>query len=579
MRSCLVLFFAVTWLAGAFAVGRTDVVQGERGQAIDRYVSRLVPFGVAGALHVSKDGVVLVERGYGIAERVLGDSVEADSPFLIGSLSKQFTAAAILALQADGHLSVADSVGRFYPDAPAATRALTIHQLLSHTSGMPYFTVRPFFETRPREEVMREMLELPLEFAPSSKWAYSNTGYTLLAGIVERASGQRFEDYLSTRLFQRAGLARTRCLDPALRDTTDLVRMHSYSGDQDEGTMLPLRHMSKSVGAGSVVSTAADLGRWAKALSDDRVLPARERALLFTPHAPISDALSYAYGWNVGRTSRGTTMFTHAGDLGGWNADMRIDRDAGLVLVFLSNQRLDGRGSRETLMNPVTLLATGAPVPELPALRAVREGELFELSGRYTFPGGGTLLTRSSGTALEVSAGDAAGLALLVGDAGRPPDSLQLVARASEIAEGLARRRWEPFMAALHPGLPAHEVVAELDGAMTSAERRLGSFTRIEDAGSVVTGPNTALSFVRVHRREGSTLLRLGWVDGKVLAFDLDAPNVLPTRFLPAEDGSWVNIDPFTKRVTRLSVDRDGRGKVMALGLGESAESRAKRSG
>ena len=557
-----------------------DVVHGERGAAIDRYFSRLASFGIAGALHVEKDGEVLVEKGYGVADRATGTLVTADSPFLIGSLSKQFTAAAVLALEADGKLSVSDSLARFFSEAPPATRRLTLHQLLSHTSGLPYFPQRPFFETRPRDSIYAEMLALPLDFPPGARYQYSNCGFTLLAGVIERASGVRFEDDLRTRLFARAGLTRTRCLEPALGDTSDLLAMHSFSGADDEGTMLHLRAMSKSVGAGSIVTTVADLGRWADALLAGRVLPDRERDRLFTPVATVDANTSYGYGWNVAKTSRGTTMFFHAGDIGGWNAEMRIDRDAGLVLVFLSNTRIDGKGSRSAVMNPVTLLALGREVPELPAVRASRPEERRPLAGRYEFEDGGVLTARDDGTALEVAAENGAGLARLAGAAAAPPDSLQLDAHARTIAGAIARADFEALRPFLHPALPVPEARASLDTTMAGTVRRLGAFRSAETIGSVITGPGTAVSFVRLRHAGGGTVLRLGWIGGKVIAFDTDARAVLPTRFLPTDDGTWVNIDPFTAHVTRLTVERDPQGHVLAVGLGEpTRELRAKRRG
>ncbi len=545
-----------------------DVVHGDRGASIDRYLTCLSEFGISGALYVAKDGEVLVEKGYGLADRASGARVSAASPFLLGSLSKQFTAAAILALETDGKLVIADSLGHFFPEAPPATRGLTLEQILSHSSGLPYFTQRSFFESRPRDSVMREMLELPLDFAPGSKYSYSNCGYTLLAGVIERASGQRFEDYLKDRIFERAGLARTRCLEPSLRDTADLGLIHSYSSDDDEGDVLQLRAMSKSVGAGSVVSTVTDLGRWADALDGDRVLPAAERAKLFTPHVAMTATSSYGFGWMVAKGSRGTTLFFHGGDLGGWNAEMRIDRDAALVIAFLSNSRFDGKGSREAVLTPVTLLASGASVAALPIMREVAPGERRALAGRYRFPDGGALTARDTAASLEVSADDAAGFARLAGDQARPSDSLQFDERARAIAEGLARHDDAALRAALHPSLPGGVPPAELDTTLADAERRWGAFVRVEVLGSTNTGRGAGLSFVRIVRERGSSMLRLGWVDGEVLAFDLDAGDALVTRFLPATDGSWVSVDPFTAHVTRIDVARDARGRVQSLGLG-----------
>jgi CubicO group peptidase (beta-lactamase class C family) len=562
---------AVTLTLGLAQPLPADVVHGDRGASIDRYLTCLSEFGISGALYVAKDGEVLVEKGYGLADRTSRARVSAASPFLLGSLSKQFTAAAILALEADGKLAVADSLGRFFPEAPPATRRLTLEQLLAHTSGLPYFSQRDFFESRPRDSVMREMLELPLAFAPGSKYLYSSPGYTLLAGVIERASGQRFEDYVKRRIFDRAGLARTRCLEPSLHDTADLALVHSFSSDHDEGDVRHLRAMSKSVGAGSVVSTVADLGRWADALAGDRVLPAAERAKLFTPHVAMSATSSYGFGWMVARSSRGTTIYFHAGDLGGWNAEMRIDRDAALVIVFLSNSRFDGKGSREAVMTPVTLMATGASVAALPVVREAALGERRTLAGRYRFPDGGVLTARDTAASLEVSADNAAGFARLAGDAARPADSLQFNERARAIAEGLARRDYAALRAAIHPSLPGGVRPAVLDTTLADAERRWGALVRVEVLGSAATGRDAGLSFVRIVRERGSSMLRLGWVDAKVLAFDLDAGDALATCFLPATDGSWVSVDPFTARVTRIDVARDagGRAQSLAMGVGE----------
>jgi hypothetical protein len=250
---------------------------------------------------------------------------------------------------------------------------------------------------------------------------------------------------------------------------------------------------------------------------------------------------------------------------------MRIDRDAALVIVFLSNSRFDGKGSREAVMTPVTLMATGASVAALPVVREAALGERRTLAGRYRFPDGGVLTARDTAASLEVSADNAAGFARLAGDAARPADSLQFNERARAIAEGLARRDYAALRAAIHPSLPGGVRPAVLDTTLADAERRWGALVRVEVLGSAATGRDAGLSFVRIVRERGSSMLRLGWVDAKVLAFDLDAGDALATCFLPATDGSWVSVDPFTARVTRIDVARDagGRAQSLAMGVGE----------
>jgi CubicO group peptidase (beta-lactamase class C family) len=546
-----------------------DVVRTPQGEAIDRAMTRMAAFGISGALYVAKDGQTIVQKGYGIARRSNGARVSADDPFLIGSLSKQFTAAGILALEADGRLRATDSLRRFFPEAPAAIGAVTLGQLMSHTSGLPYMTRRSLFETRPRDSVLSEALDLPLESPPGTRYSYSNPGYLLLGGVIERVSGQRFEDFMRTRVFARAGLTRTRCLEPSLADTADLLKIHSYSGDEDEGDVLHLRDMSKSVGVGSVVTTVADLGRWAEALETDRVLPAAQREELFGHHADVGSNAWYGYGWNVARSLRGTTLYFHGGDLGGWNAEMRIDRDAHFVIVFLSNVRPDGRGSRDAVMTPVTQLLTGTAVAELPDVRTPTPAECSALAGRYTFAGGGTLEARATPAGLELTAADSAGLARLAGADATPPDSLHLDARARAVAEGLARHQFDALRAAMSPSLPADGLIPVIDPLTAEAEQRLGAFVGVQAVGTVATGPATAVSYVRTRRERGSTLLRLGWVRGRVLSIDVRSQAVLPTMFLPAADPSWVHVDPFTARVTRIAFARDPKGGAPTLRIGD----------
>jgi len=215
-------------------------------------------------------------------------------------------------------------------------------------------------------------------------------------------------------------------------------------------------------------------------------------------------------------------------------------------------------------MNPVTLIATGNPPPVLPAVRAPRAGELAALAGRWAFPNGATIVSRPAAGALEVAAADSGGLALLAGGA-TPPESLAIGALALAFADAVARGNHAAYGAALHPSLPANETTAELDTTMARAATRLGAVVRLEPAGVVATGPGAALAFVRVVRERGVMLLRLGFGGTRVVAFEFDAPAILPTAFLPADDGAWVHVDPFTARITRLRVDRDPGGRVRGL--------------
>lgn len=335
--------------------------------SLDRYFTRASAFGVSGVVLFASKGEVLLEKGYGLGDRAAGRPLTAASPLHIGSVGKQFTAAAILRLEADGRLSTGDRLGRFFPDAPADKRNITLHPLLTHTSGLPRLTTRSFMEVRPRDDVMAEMLELPLEFPPGKRYAYSNPGYTLLAGVIEWASGETFENYLEQALFRPAGLVQTGLVNDTARWTDAGVQ--DYSGAGDQGTPLSaMAPLPKAVGAGSIVSTAGDLYRWDRVLQGDAVLPESVRLRLFEPAVSMQEGQHHGYGWMITRTGRGETLIHHAGDLAGYNSDLRRYAEPDLVIIDLSNARLDDQAYRTVATNALAYLLNGRPLDMPPTV-------------------------------------------------------------------------------------------------------------------------------------------------------------------------------------------------------------------
>ncbi len=220
------------------------------------YLARIAPYGFSGSCLVARgDGVELAE-GYGLALRASAKPNTADTVLSLGSLTKQFTAAAILRLEEQGRLSTGDGVARFV-DVPADKRGVTLHQLLTHTSGLVGDT-GPDYEACEREEALERMLGAPLRFAPGRGQAYSNAGYSLLAAVIELVSGESYEGFLRHELFSRAGMEATGYrLPPWERHAV----AHWYTDEADEGTPLdkpfPSWHL---VGNGDMLSTVPTSG-------------------------------------------------------------------------------------------------------------------------------------------------------------------------------------------------------------------------------------------------------------------------------------------------------------------------------
>lgn len=546
---------------------------------VQSYMRGVSPFGLSGALLIARGDSVVLSEGYGLADRASGAPVTAESPFVIGSLSKQFTAAAILKLEMQGKLKTSDTIGRFYPDAPADKRGITLHQLMSHTAGLPYMEPN-FFEEEPREQVMRGILALPLERKPGEKWAYSNPGYTLLGGIIERASGTTFERYLTENILTPAGMTATGFMGDSVRWRAARP-MHSYSGSNDEGPLTTFTAgLAHGVGAGSIISTVGDLFLWDKALRNGTVLSREETAKLFTPYASVQGPLSYGYGWNIAPTPRGTHVIFHAGDLGGYNSDMRLYPDEGMTVIFLSNARPNGAGYRQALVNNLLFMLAGAPhaepptlVDELPAAR------LQPLAGRFELPEGGSFTTWVDHGRLMIAPDGEGAIALLAGGDPRDTGSFREYGRyARQIVEGIGKGDFSKLQENLSPSLPFEGVREGIKKVWGASHDSLGALVGVDVLGTALTSQVSATTYLRFRRAKGSMLGSIGWENGKIMAVETSLDRAMPVPLAPESPTSFANFDIFSGRIVRVGFDvRDGRATGLTI-RSDAAEATAKRS-
>ena len=247
----------------------------------------------AGQLLLEQDGAVLLDKGYGDADRAARRPVTPDTAFDIGSLVKPFTMMAILKLESDGKLRRADSIARFLPGVPADKAGITIQQLLTHASGLPDIVdasskplgYAPDFDYEPvsRDEIVRRALHAKLLYAPGTSSKYSNLGYSLLGVIIEIASGQPYERFVHDRVFVPAGMTRTGYVIPPWPRNEIAV---GYQGKSAWGT--PLDHRWLADGPswnfranGGMLSNARDLHRWIAALDGGALLTPAEKQAFF----------------------------------------------------------------------------------------------------------------------------------------------------------------------------------------------------------------------------------------------------------------------------------------------------------
>lgn len=339
MRAMQLQVFSSTLLL-TLSLGRPEPAQEaavDLAVQSDAYLAALVSQGFSGAVLIAQDDQIILAQGYGLADQDGAQVFTAETPFLIGSLSKQFTSTAILQLAAHGELRIEDPMGRFLPAAPPEMATITIHQLLTHTAGLPQHHARSDFEPLSRQEALAAIFDRPLLFPPGEGYAYSDAGYVVLAAIVEQVSGQPFTEYLVKNLFERAGLQNTRFYDDVRWQTIPIA--HGYHNGRDIGSPAdwPGPYWSL-LGAGGIVSTVGDLFRWHQALESQTVLPNEMRERLWEPFVNIDERTAYGYGWQISQTDYGGQLIWHVGAGRAHNAEFRFYPERDTVIIIGSNR-------------------------------------------------------------------------------------------------------------------------------------------------------------------------------------------------------------------------------------------------
>ncbi len=310
------------------ALSQDSVVKGEQGAAIDAAVQRKTGGGFWGAVLVAKGGEVLLSKGYGFAD--YGSTPNTPRTlFELASVSKQITAAAVLKLEMEGKLAISDSIDQHFKNVPEEKKAITIHQLLTHTSGISAEIGLPYAATETRDQLLAFVMKSELVTDPGKKFAYCNVAYALLAALVEVASGKSFEEYVKEKLFKPAGMTdsgfiKDSSLD-AKRAASRLAKGESSSSSVDWFYGWGYR------GMGGVVSTTPDLLKWDRALRGEKILDAKTKAKLY---APAKDR--YACGWFVEKTKHGTKAH-HSGGVAGFATWFTRYLDEDVVIIVLSN--------------------------------------------------------------------------------------------------------------------------------------------------------------------------------------------------------------------------------------------------
>ncbi|MGA9996936.1 MAG: serine hydrolase domain-containing protein [Pyrinomonadaceae bacterium] len=288
------------------------------------------------AVAVIYNGRLVRAQGYGLADVELNVPATKETVFEIGSVTKQFTASAVMMLVQEGKINLDDRISKYLPPVPQAWNEITVRQLLTHTSGIRNYTGLSGFELSKhlkQEEFIKTIAAYPLDFPPGERWSYSNTGYSLLGMIIEKASGQTYWDFMRRKIFRPLGMNSTTDRDPKT-----IIRNRAAGYEWVNGA---LEHRDTDftdlTSAGAIVSTVLDLAKWEAALDSGTLLPKSIQDQMWIPvKLSKGDAYPYGLGWNI-ESLLGHRVIRHGGLTAGFSATFTRYVDDHLTIIILCN--------------------------------------------------------------------------------------------------------------------------------------------------------------------------------------------------------------------------------------------------
>jgi len=365
-RLLTVLLLGATTAAGAQPLPAPAAVRRIADSLTRAFVAERGAPGVAVAVVRGKDTLLL--QGYGMADIENEAPATARSVFRIGSVTKQFAAAAVMQLVEQGNLRLDGPIGEHLPQLPETWKPVTVRQLLNHTSGIPSYTsLGPVWAARWGEEMVPDTIVAltsgkPFDFAPGTSWSYNNTGYVLLGMLIEKATGRSWGDDVIERFAKPLGLSDTRnCMnEPVIPRRAD-----GYENKDGAWVNTKYLAMSQPFAAGALCSTVGDLVRWNRALHTGKVVSAESYRMMTTAEGAASrGARQYGFGLGVDSVA-GRKAISHGGGIHGFITANTWVPSAELSVTVLSNS---GSAKSGELLRKLAHAALGVPLAPPKAL-------------------------------------------------------------------------------------------------------------------------------------------------------------------------------------------------------------------
>lgn len=593
-RPCGLLIVAA-WILSTFsavAAQAPSIDQAKAGNDTRAYLQRLEKLGFSGVVLVARGDKPVFAEGFGLADRERGTRWTPATVSDIGSITKQFTGAAILKLEEDGRLSVTDPIGKYFPGVPEDKTAITLHHLLTHSSGLSDPGAYDDWTKVDTDTYLRSVLSQTLRFKPGDSFSYANANFSLLGIIIERLSGKSYESFVRERLFLPANMSDTGYLLPRWGDG----RMaQGYRDGKLWGTTLGRPMASDGPywalrANGGIHSTANDMLRWARALLSGRVLSPASMKKYWGPHVRQGGDSSYGYGWSIDTMPGGTRVVTHNGGNGIFFADMAIVPDADVVVFLMTNVIAETRVANPMLQQVGMRFLAGAPYPSIPEIVELKPAEVQTFAGTYQLPGDGNAFrvtveaapnpaspATAHASALFIEASGRRAFDVLNSVSAAPAGRLdKLTSLMETIIAANLKGDFAPITTAYGGQTPAERLKARWDQVIKAVEESKGRIARTEVLGSARTSERDE-TVVRFHCERGAVDRTWVWdlkVEGRMLGMS-GRGLVVKHRLFASSQKDFFTWDGGVRPPKTVRIDV-GPDRQLQLVIGEQSARRLK---
>jgi CubicO group peptidase (beta-lactamase class C family) len=585
------LIFSIIAILSALSVAQTsdktakskNAILALKGEAFSRfksnpdevkknlaiYLDRVSAYGFSGQVLVAEKGKILLDKAYGFADRERQIPNTPQTVFNVASFTKQFTAAAVLRLEADGKLKTGDSIGKYLENVPADKAAITIHQLLTHTSGLA--RGQSGRNNTTRDETVAKILKQSLAANAGERFIYSNNGYHLLAAVIEKVSGQTYAEYLSEKLFQPAGISRTGVYQDPKWNNDAIAQTYNEWMKLEAFTDW---NKNWNYGSGSIVSTANDLYKWFLALSGDKILPREEKEKLFAGYIAADDEnTSYGYGWFVRKLSDGNNLVFHGGDNRGYHSEFRRYVEDERIIIILANYEMlepDGVAVQKRIIaNNLNRILSGEKYDQPLAVIKLPSRDLKKYEGEYRLAGGDKFKVWSNGQFLSINAEGQEAINAIAGYEGK---TIQKYAEANSFTEFILKSIASGEKEKIKSRLSAEDYenfIPFLAKDYESFKAKWGELKEINVQGttSFPWDESSYRTNVILRFEKGATDLFLGWQDGKLYDVTTETGRPFPLMMpLAAQSKTDFSIFEFiNSKQTRISFVKNGTATEIKL--------------